>query len=203
MNRDVYLIIACLMLLSCSFCRAEVPGQSKQEFALWSSVSFNTTTLGALTEEEVKGRQLFLLGVRYGRILKRTENFSLFYTVDAIPVALAFHSSVAKGAELISKDVYGLGASPVGFNFRFRTTQQVQPEFGFTGGFLHFEEPVPNPQGTSWNFTATGGCGLRFALPHGRSIALGYMFHHISNGKHPRENPSLNTNLVYFGFAFL
>lgn len=204
MRPAVFLILPGLMLLFCMCSRADVPEQHKQEIGIWSSFSFNTTSLGALTDEEVKGRKLLLIGFRYGRMIKQKETFSILYTFDVLPVAMAFHSSVQNaGADLIPKNVYGFGVSPIGFTFRFRTARRMQPQFGCTGGFLHFQDPVPNPQGTNWNFTATGGGGLRFVLSHGRSIDAGYMFHHISNGRRPRENPSLNTNLVYFGFSFL
>jgi hypothetical protein len=201
-------MISCLILQSFTpFSFADSLAPHKKEIGLWSSVSFNTTSLGSLSAEDVKGRKLLLAGFRYGRALKQSKNFSLFYTLDVIPLAVAFHSSVQNLSEeqpsITPKDVYGFGASPIGFTFCFGTNHKVQPQLGLTGGFLRFQQPVPTLEGTRWNFTASAGGGIRIVLSPTKALDLGYTFHHISNGRRPRENPSLNTNLVYFGFAFL
>ena len=193
----------CLQLI-CGWAFADMPDQHRSEMSIWSAVSIHTTALGALSKDQIEGRQLVLAGFRYAHELSEKNNFALFYTVDVIPLALAFDSIVQEhGTETLRKNVYGFGASPIGFEFSFLTNRVVQPQLGVNGGFLHFADRVPTPVGTRWNFTATGTAGIRVILSHNRALDFGYMFHHISNGRSPAENPSLNTNVAYFGFTFL
>jgi hypothetical protein len=176
------------------------------EFGIWGVVSFDTLSLGALSTSDIHGRKLILNGFRYGRSLVSARSYSLAYTLDIIPVAVAFHSQVqtrnTPSPAIMRENVYGFGVSPVGFKFNFRTNRAVQPFFALTGGFLHFQKPVPTPESTRWNFTASGGGGIQFFIANHRAMSLGYMLHHLSNGRQPKQNPSLNTQVFYFGFSF-
>lgn len=185
-----------------------LPQQQKtaREWGVWGGVSFHTLSLGGLSNSDVQGRHLVLGGIRYGRILAQGRNLSVSYTLDMIPVAIAFHSQSqaanASSPGYSRQNVYGFGASPIGFQFNFAPNSSIQPFIGLTGGFLYFQKPVPNPIGTHWNFTATANGGLEFFLANDRAITLGYLFHHLSNARPQKENPSLNTNVFYFGFSF-
>jgi hypothetical protein len=55
-----------------------------------------------------------------------------------------------------------------------------------------FEEPVPNPRGIPFNFSADLGGGVAVRVGTAHRVALGVVLHHLSNGGLGRANPSFN-----------
>lgn len=202
------LIFAVLMLLGFTLSAdpSSIPGNPReQELELWGDISLNTTSLGALSSSDVRHRKLLIVGLRYGFRVAGNEHHSLFYTIDLIPVAIAFHSAGGENPESqmpIRSNIAGWGISPLGLKMHFRRGNALQPFLAFNGGFLHFQHAVPNPTGTRWNFTAAVGGGLRCLMGSRYAVDAGYMFHHMSNGRAPVENPSLNTNVFSFGLSY-
>jgi len=179
---------------------ADTTADHNKHWELWGDISFNTTQLGALSAADVSGRKLLIAGLRYTHPLVQGQKWVMDYTLDLIPFALAFSSEVnSTGSSFVRKNIYGWGASPIGFRFHFGNPHRIQPFFNINGGFLRFDQAVPAPTGTLWNFTASAGGGVRFRLDT-HAIDAGYLFHHISNGRKKLENPSLNTQMIYLGF---
>jgi Lipid A 3-O-deacylase (PagL) len=197
-----------LLTLTCYSCMLPAEGVEtsnvpvgKKEFEVWTDISFDTTTIGSLTSADVSGRKLGIVGLRYSQQLNVRESLSVSYTLDVIPVAIAFSSQINSSTGVLIRDnVYGWGVSPIGFSFQFLPSNKLHPFLNMAGGFLYFEKPVPSPDGTRWNYTATAGGGIRFPISN-FFFDAGYMFHHISNGKGQLQNPSLNTHIIYMGFV--
>jgi hypothetical protein len=171
------------------------------EFGVWGGGSFDSPTLIGTA----KGRKLFLLGLRYGRVLGGTRSMAVAYTVDAIPVALVFQPDIARQFNRRNDAVvYGAGLSPLGFQFIFNRRGRVKPFAGLSGGFLYSRRPIPVDtfDATHFNFTFDFGGGAQFFTDSRHAVILGYKFHHISNANRSRVNPGLDGSLFYIGFSF-
>ncbi|PWT87426.1 MAG: hypothetical protein C5B54_12380 [Acidobacteria bacterium] len=184
-------VIALLIFLF--HCCPALADTARKELEIWTDISFDTTSIGGLDAAEVHGRKLVIGALRYSRPLIAHQSWTMDYTLDVIPVAIAFSSEV---------NAYGWGASPIGFSFKLAQSNKVHPFFDISGGFLHFDQAFPSPAGTQWNFTATAGGGIRFQISK-HFLDAGYMFHHISNGREQVQNPSLNTHVIFIGFVVL
>jgi hypothetical protein len=55
-----------------------------------------------------------------------------------------------------------------------------------------FEQPVPNPRGIRFNFSADLGGGVAFRVAEAQRVAVGVVLHHLSNGGLGNANPSFN-----------
>jgi opacity protein-like surface antigen len=165
------------------------------EFSLWAGGSPDSAVFIGKTPD----RSLLLVGLRYGRILAAWESVSLEYTFDIIPAAVVFEPDhVRRG----SSTIYGAGASPLGFKVNFGQQSWIKPFVGASVGFLYFEDEVPVPGSSRFNFTPEIGLGLQFFLTPKRAVTVGYKYHHISNAGNARRNPGLDSNVIYAGFSF-
>src|SRR5437867_3694663 len=99
-NPAVSLLGVLILLGSFSFAGqfSSIQHDATQDVDLWGAVSLHTTSLGGLSQPDVRGRKLVLGGLRYSRALAGRGNFLIHYTFDIIPVALAFHSGVGNGS---------------------------------------------------------------------------------------------------------
>jgi len=176
------------------------------EFSVWTGGAFNATSIfGGLREEETKDRQFFIVGLRYGRILAVTKRFSFEYFLDIIPVAVALNTVVTRdvppGDSGSRGNVYGYGASPLGFKILFGRQRRVMPFASVNGGFLYFKDPVPLPQSAQLNFTFEVDGGIQIFSRSRRAVTLGVKFHHLSNGGRSQTNRGLNAFCVFAGFS--
>jgi Opacity protein and related surface antigens len=184
-----------------------VTANAPSVWGIWGGAGLGMIPFGTLRGSELHGRGLTLLALHYGRILIRGKNASLLYTLDVLPAVIAEGSEVTiqetNGERMIGrKTVYGFGANPIGFQLDFGTNHVWRPFAFITGGFLRFEKPTPTPRATRWNFSTDAGGGVQFLLHDRKSISIGYRLHHFSNAGSGRANPSLNTNVIYFGLNF-
>ena len=182
------------------------------EFSIWGGGAFRATTFfGGITEEEARGRKFAIVGLRYGRVFAASERVSYEYTLDVIPVAVAFQNIVSRSVmptiggtavtTNVRENVYGAGLAPLGLQVNFGQQQRVKPFVGVTGGFLIFREPVPLPDSGKFAFTADASGGVRILARERRAIDLGIKFHHISNGDRRGSNRGLNSFVFYAGFS--
>jgi hypothetical protein len=165
------------------------------EFAVWAGGSPDSSSLIGHTED----RNLVLFALRYGRILAAWESIALEYTLDIFPAALVFEPGrVRRG----SSTIYGAGLSPFGLKVNFAQQSWIQPFVAASVGFLYFEDDVPVPDSSRFNFTPEIGVGLQFFLAPKRALTLGYKFHHMSNAHTGRSNPGMDSHVFYAGFSF-
>ena len=165
------------------------------EFSLWAGGSPDSAVFIGKTPD----RSLLLVGLRYGRILAAWDSVSLEYTFDIIPAAVVFEPErVRRG----SSTIYGAGLSPLGLKINFGQQSWIKPFVGASGGFLYFEDEVPVPRSSRFNFTAELGLGVQFFLTPKSAVTIGYKYHHISNAGTARRNPGLDSNVIYAGFSF-
>src|SRR6266498_5464415 len=141
------------------------------EFGLWAGGSPDSTG-------NIEDRQLFLFALRYGRVLAAWESLSLEYTLDIFPAAVVFEPErVRRG----SSTIYGAGLTPLGFKVNFSQQSWIKPFVAASVGFLYFQDDVPVPRSSRFNFTPEIGLGLQFFLTPKRALTIGYKLHHMSN----------------------
>jgi len=177
------------------------------EFGVWGGGAFNATTVfGGLTEAEASGRKLLLVGLRYGRVLAASRRVALEYTIDFIPVAVAFNNIVQTDPALPATrrraNTYGIGAAPTGLKVLFGE-RKVKGFASVSGGFLGFTEPVPLPEATKFTFTGDADAGVQIFTGKDarRALIFGFKFHHISNAGRSETNRGLNSFVFYAGFS--
>jgi hypothetical protein len=165
------------------------------EFGLWAGGSPDSSDLIATTEN----RKLALVALRYGRVLKAWESLSLEYTLDIFPAAAVFEPNHVRSGK---STFYGAGLSPLGFKLNFGQQSWVKPFIAASVGFLYFEQDVPVPDSSRFNFTPEVGLGVQFFLAPKRALTLGYKLHHMSNASRSRNNPGMDSHVIYAGFSF-
>jgi hypothetical protein len=164
------------------------------EFGLWAGGSPDSSRIFGNTED----RKLVLFALRYGRVLAAWDWVSLEYTLDIFPAALVFEPDrVRRG----SSTIYGAGLSPFGLKVNFGQSW-IQPFVAASVGFLYFEDDIPVPDSSRFNFTPEIGLGLQFFLAPKRALTLGYKLHHMSNAHTSGNNPGMDSHVFYVGFSF-
>jgi len=172
------------------------PTKGTNEFGLWVGGAPDSSKLIGTIED----RQLLLVGLRYGRVLGAWESVTLEYTLDLFPAAVVFEpSEVRRGRSTI----YGAGVSPLGFKLNFAPQSWIQPFVATSVGFLYFQDDIPVPDSSRFNFTPEFGVGVQFFLAPNRAITVGYRLHHMSNAGTSRNNPGMDSHVIYAGFSFL
>jgi hypothetical protein len=122
---------------------------------------------------------------------------SLRGTGVACPQARLCVAPPTSGPALFPRgSAFGFGVNPAGLTTRFRNDRRVSPSLGVAVGGILFDRRVPTTGASRANFTAAIEAGVRVGPPEGRGIALGYRFHHISNGGTAGENPGVASHLL-------
>jgi len=165
------------------------------EFGVWAGGSPESVKLIGRTED----RNLFLLGLRYGRVLAAWDSISLQYTLDLFPVAFMFEPDSVRRER---STIYGGGLSPVGFKLNFGQQSRIKPFIAYSFGFLYFEEDAPVPGSSRFNLATEIGLGVQYFLAPKSAISLGYKLHHISNAGRSDRNPGVDFHLFYAGYSF-
>ena len=177
------------------------------EFGFWGGFSPAATTIfGGLRDDEAEDRKFFIGAFRYGRTLVANDSLALQYTIDAIPVAVATGTIVARSTvggvtTLTRETAYGGGVTPLGLQLDFANSSKIHPFVHVNGGFLVFNKSVPIEDAGKFAFIGEAGGGVRIFTSERRAITLGVRFHHISNGDTSGSNRGLNQFVIYGGFS--
>ncbi|HET6852091.1 MAG TPA: acyloxyacyl hydrolase [Pyrinomonadaceae bacterium] len=178
------------------------------ELGFWGGFSPKATTIFAgLHEDEAEDRKFFIAALRYGRTLAANDTLALQYTFDAVPVAVATGTIVARTTSLSGVDTfqretaYGAGLTPLGLQLDFANGSKVHPFVHVNGGFLYFNKPVPIEDAGQFAYVGEAGGGVRIFTSERRAVNIGIRFHHISNGDRSGSNRGLNQFVIYAGFS--
>lgn len=171
------------------------------EFGLWAGYSPFSFVLKGTS----KDRELLLLNLQYARTLVASRWVTLKYTADAVPLVLEFQPTQryrVDGRELVNpaSTIYGAGANPVGVQANFGS-KRIQPCVNGSLGFVYFHRPVPILESSQFNYTITIGFGAQFFLRPGRTMTVGWKYHHLSNDNQGHLNPGLDSGVFYVGFS--
>jgi len=177
------------------------------EFGFWAGLSPGATTVfGGLHDNEAADRKFFVAAFRYGRTLAANDSVALQYTLDAIPVAVATGTIVARttvgGVTTFNRETaYGVGLTPAALQLDFANGSKIHPFIHINGGFLVFNKSVPIEDAGSFAFVGEAGGGVRIFTSERKAVAIGVRFHHISNGDRSGSNRGLNQFVIYAGFS--
>ena len=169
----------------------------KKEFGI--SFGFSPDSCDCLIGR-VADQQYYEASLNLGYVLRQSESYALKYRASLVPFALVRGEQTAVNYRS-SRAVYAGGAEPIGFQLNLRNRRKIQPFAALTGGFLYFTEQVPVADSSQFNFTFSFGGGVEI-LSAGHSIALGYRYHHISNGYTAPLNPGIDSQILSIGFSF-
>lgn len=171
------------------------------EFGAWTGYSPFSFVLKGTS----KDRQLFLLNLQYARTLLATRPVTLKYTAEIVPAAFEIQPTqkfIVDGKLLVNPaaTIYGIGATPIGFEANFGP-KKVQPFFSGSLGFIHFNRQVPILGAAQFNYTIDLGFGAQMFLRPGRSLTFGWRYHHLSNNYQAHLNPGIDSGVFFAGFS--
>ncbi|MGI8787356.1 MAG: acyloxyacyl hydrolase [Pyrinomonadaceae bacterium] len=186
----------------------------RNEFSVWAAYAPDIPRLFSGSRRSTFGE----IGFQYARRIATSRNVALKYTIDAIPFAvLSFRRELliqatptTFGYDRPRETAYGIGLTPVGFQLNFLRQRKIQPFITANAGLISFNKSVPDDRsplrpdrrGRQFNFTLAGGGGVEFLTEEGRSVRVGFKFHHISNASTGNINPGFDQNLFYVGYTF-
>jgi hypothetical protein len=170
----------------------------------WYSPS--AAALGSIT-----GRRVYLTGLRLESVLRTTGPFALASTMELIPIAVVERTNANPRTCYTDRDssriceydrsaevAVGTGAAPLGLKLHLNRAHPVRFYVAGAAGALVFSSDVPVNGSRRLNFTFEYGTGLEMPM-NGRTLSVGYKFHHISNAGFGRLNPGLDSNVLYVG----
>ena len=162
-------------------------------------------------------RDFFLLGVRLGWPLPGGDEpgrvVKGMYFVDLFPLAVSTGMPeytwnrtcrpgfICPGATPIEHTVYAYGLAPIGWSVSIGN-ERTRLHLEASGGGLWFSRPIPDPEATRFNFTASAGPALELAVAPSGKMRVGYLWHHTSNGGRGRVNPGLNSGILSVGLLY-
>lgn len=210
MHRLICVLAFTMFIAAPVFAQDDNPFHLKRgdnEFGFWGGFSPKATTMfEGLRDDEAEDRKFFIAALRYGRTLAANDTLALQYTFDAVPVALATGTIVARtntpsGTTFERETAYGAGITPLGLQLDFANGSKVHPFVHVNGGLLYFNKPVPIEDSGQFAFVGEAGGGVRIFTSDRRAVSLGVRFHHISNGDRAGSNRGLNQFVIYAGFS--
>jgi hypothetical protein len=124
-----------------------------------------------------------------------------------VPVALQNQPTevyLINGNDVINRagTIYGAGASPIGFQGNFGR-KAIQPFANGSVGFLYFRRQVPIVGSSQFNYTITIGFGAQYFRRSGKTLTVGWKYHHLSNNYQANLNPGIDSSVFYAGFSFV
>jgi hypothetical protein len=162
-------------------------------------------------------RDFYAIDLRAGWTIATGEDAVLEYMPSITPLAISTRNPdyvrapqdctegctlpAERGTVPVYHTAYGFGLAPLGFQLRLFPRAAVRPFAHVIGGALWFTRRIPDPMATRFNFTAEAGGGLEIALPKRHALAIGYAFHHTSNGGTGKVNPGVNSGVLTVGIT--
>lgn len=171
-----------------------------REDGLWFGVSLNSAKVGGAPGQIGK---LFILGVRYGKIVASGRVAAVEYVADLIPLAIVtdIPTDRYEWGWADTTVAYAIGLSPLGLQLCFLPSGRTKLFAGATAGLMLFSRDVPVEGSRRINFRFEGGVGLRRAVAPGWSVGLGIAFHHVSSGSREAPNPGLDWWVLQVGLS--
>lgn len=97
---------------------------------------------------------------------------------------------------------YAGAASPFGQRLNFFPKNRLQPYVAANTGFLAATRDVPMQRTAMFNFTFEFGAGLEWFAKPGKSVALDWRYHHISNAGHGQQNAGIDSGTLKLTYSF-
>jgi len=140
--------------------------------------------------------RMYEIDGRYSRIVYKSQRFALRYVAELVPLSVVGDPQT-NGQRVYA---YGIGGSPVGIQVNWVRDHRIQPFLAAGGGFLYFNRQLFGA--TQFNFTAQVGIGMELFTSDHHSFEFGYQYHHISNANLGRDNPGMDSHVLFIGVTF-
>jgi hypothetical protein len=99
--------------------------------------------------------------------------------------------------------VYGVGVSPFGFRFLWRSNQRVKPFLIGKIGAVAFPKKILSPTASYVNFNFQGDFGLQIRLTERTDLRVDpLIYFHVSNGYLAASNPGFDQMGAKFGLSY-
>ncbi len=158
--------------------------------------------------------KLFTAGVEYDRhSWGRFLGSQMDYVAEVLPFVLLDkplhtnpYGSPSYPVNLnksIRQYVPGLGISPIGFRWQWRSAKRIRPYLEAKGGVLTFTKKVPSTQATYVNFSLQSGTGVQVMMNRKWGLRLGvFGDFHFSNAFIVPSNPGLDVMNANLGLSY-
>ena len=202
-------------LLAISLTRAQAQNAAPQQPAATPRDELGFFAVLPLANGSLRGvtsdRHFFLFGVSYSHLLGHGRVCDVRWVSEIMPLELLAEPFI-KGTNIQTlnsvspftetKVTYGVGTNPIGADVVFLPGKRWQPFTGVHGGFSYFAHKVLASEATKFNFMLDGRAGLRFPFNGGKSLAIAYMFQHMSNAYIVDVNPGVDSHMIHVEYAF-
>lgn len=163
----------------------------------------------------VYDRALGVAAIRGAYLLNETDVMAARYTIDVLPLVLATRNpwydvrgvcALEQCTEQVlaarerHSTAYGIGVTPLGIDLQWAPHARLSVVTSFAGGGVLFDQAVPDPEATHFNFTAEGVLGIRIHTAGG-FVTAGVRWYHISNGSTGRVNPAMDSRLLFVALS--
>lgn len=145
---------------------------------------------------KTRNSKTFISKIGYSRLIKKSSNASIYFTVGLIPFLRYNYSRRDHSGDLaITK---GFGISPWGFDLVKPLNKLTSIGFGSSGSIIYMDKIFPSDKARRLNFTFDISTEIQRQVSKTLSFSFGYKFHHISNAQTGRQNPGLDSIFIFF-----
>lgn len=129
------------------------------------------------------------------------------YVVEVLPfVLLSEPASADKWGNPESPNqqlVHGMGLSPLGFRFLWRSNKAVKPFLIGKAGVIAFPQKILSPSASYANFNFQGDFGVQIRLTERTELRVApLVYFHVSNGYLAASNPGFDQLGAKFGLSY-
>jgi hypothetical protein len=151
---------------------------------------------------------IWTTGVEYdrnswGHVLKA----QIDYVVEILPIVVLSEPASAdfwgNPTSPNQQIVHGLGITPFGFRFLWRSNQKVKPFMTGKAGVIAFPKKILSPASSYANFNFQGDFGLQFRMTDRVDLRVEpVVYFHVSNGYFAASNPGFDQLGTKFGISY-
>ena len=180
---------------------------------IWAGYGNNSTL--QLHLGEIAGVDVAFTAIGASRRLAGTSRVELWQTLELLPAVVVSSLSwdvvtadcpSGRNCRLPSGfgstgGVYGIGATPIGLETRWRLADWAHLYAGGRGGAIWFGGDVPLEGGGRIHYFGGLGAGVRFRLTGTAWLRVGYEAHHLSNANTAPQNPGMDWHVWNVGIS--
>ncbi|GAC1648947.1 MAG: hypothetical protein NVS9B15_07950 [Acidobacteriaceae bacterium] len=149
------------------------------------------------------GRTYTFAGAQLALPIAKVGPGTLHYLFEFVPITYLREPRTAsldsRALSQRNRFVYGVGASPIGFEYDLPSHRALTPFGDFSGGIVRFTDRAFSPLGARFNFTVALGGGVSVRPRYSPPLKFGYRYLHISNANISDRNPGGDFQLLYVG----
>lgn len=91
----------------------------------------------------------------------------------------------------------GFGIIPLNLMLPLSSSSKVNPFTFFSAGGIFLNDKLPVGDGASFNYLLNIGAGLELSFVQDSKIQLGYSIQHMSNANTGKQNPGIDSHMIF------